>query len=196
MNGSKKESSGSSTGLASVISDAHSIIAAAEQRAQEIVAEAQRQLEHSREAGYREGYEQGLNEASKKAVRLIEESTKVADSLAEEGAKLAMAIAGTIIGEHIKLHPEAAKLIAMRALQESVVGDSITLLVNPEDAAIMEKSLTQLRRIAGNAVISLETEPSISRGGCMVRSDFGEVDATIENLLQTVRDRLGLAANE
>ncbi len=196
MTNIKQESSGSSTGLASAISDAHSIIAAAEQRANEIKAEAERQLDDAREKGYREGFEKGMTEASRKAVRLIEESTKVADKLAEEGAKLALAIAATIIGESIKLEPETAKRIAMRALQESVVGDHITLISNTEDAVILENSLAQLRRVAGNAAVALETDSSLSRGSCIVRTDFGEVDASIETLLQSVRERLGLSGND
>ena len=195
MNSPRKENLASGTGMASAISEAQSVIEAAQQRAEEISAEAQRSFERARENGYREGYEQGVADASRKAVRLIQESTKIADNLAEQAAQLALAIAGIIIGEHIKVDGSAAKNIARRAIQESVIGDNVTLVTNPEDSVVINQSLDQLRRAAGSASIRIETDSSISRGGCIVRTDFGEIDATIETLLDSIRERLGLLEN-
>lgn len=195
MNGARKDSA-SKSGLASALSEAQSIIEAAQERASEIATEAERKFKEAQEHGYRQGFNQGLADAARKAVRLIEESTEVAERLAEEGAKLAVAIAGTIIDEHIKVEPEAAKKIAMRAIQEAVIGDNVTLVVCPDDEPVMKQSLPQLRRIAGNAAVTVETDPSFRRGSCMVRTDFGEIDATIETLLMSIRERLGIVEDE
>ncbi|HQH25829.1 MAG TPA: type III secretion system stator protein SctL [Oligoflexia bacterium] len=189
MDGQKKEGG---SGLASALSEAQSVIEAAQKRAKEVLADAEKKYNEARELGHREGFEEGLREVSRTAVRLIEETTVIGERLAEEAAKLAMAIAATVINEHIKLDPDAAKNIAVRALQESVIGDSVTLVVNPEDEAVMQSAMSQIRRITGNAPVNIETDPSFSRGGCMVRTDFGEIDARIETLLESIRERLGL----
>jgi type III secretion system HrpE/YscL family protein len=195
LNGARKDSA-SKSGLASALSEAQSIIEAAQERASEITSEAERKFKEAQENGYRQGFNQGLADASRKSVRLIEESTEVAERLAEEGAKLAIAIAGTVIGEHIKIEPDVAKKIAMRAIQESVIGENVTLVICPDDEAVMNQSLGQLRRVAGNAAVNIETDPSFSRGSCMVRTDFGEIDATIETLLLSIRERLGIVEDE
>lgn len=190
-----QKESGNSSRLTTALAEAQSIIDSAKERAAELIAEAQRTHQQAREQGYQEGFEQGLNEATEQSIRLIEESTAVADKLAEEAAKLAVAISGSVINEQIKLEPSLIKNIALTAIQESVIGDTVTVVVNPEDEKALKSSLGQLKQIAGGAGIAIETDSSFSRGSCLVRTDFGEIDARIEALLESVSQRLGLAEN-
>lgn len=178
--------------LASALSEARSIIEAAEKRAEKVTAEAQKIFDDAEQKGYREGYKKGREDAARHAVRMISESTKVADSLAEEAARLAIAIAGTVISQHVAVEAQAAKHLAATAIQEAVVGDAVTLIVHPQDEGAIRDSIQDLRRIAGGASIAVETDSSFTRGGCLVRTEFGEVDATIEALLESVAERLGL----
>ena len=80
----------------------------------------------------------------------------------------------------------------MNALQEAVIGDSVTLVVHPDDEKIVKSALPNVRRVAGGAAVSIEADKSLARGGCVVRTDFGEVDASIETLVQSIADRLGV----
>jgi flagellar assembly protein FliH len=178
--------------MAHALSEAQSIIEAAEQRARELSLKAETSYKEAKALGYEEGFKQGMEDASKKAVRFIQESTSIADRLAEEAAKLALAISSSVVREHICVSPETVKKIALGAIQESVVGDSVVLTVNPEDKTILESALGDIRRIAGTAGISIETSPTLSRGGCIVKTDFGEVDASIETMLECVKERLRL----
>lgn len=178
--------------LGAALSEAQNIVEAARTRAADIEARARRTFEEAQENGYREGFKAGEAKAADAAVRLIEESVVVGERLSEEAAALALAICQTIIGEQIKVSPETAKKIALRALKESVVGDSITIFVAPEDRQMMLASIDELRRIAGGSNVSIEAEPLLSRGSARVRTEFGEVDASIETLLSTVAQRLGI----
>jgi type III secretion system HrpE/YscL family protein len=185
--------SGSQTKLATALAEAQSIIEAAEQRAAEVRSEAERSYLESREQGYQDGLRQGQTAAAGSAVRLIAESSTVGDRLADEAARLALAICKTAIGEHLKVEPEVVKRLAVHAFRESVVGEAATVIVHPDDRQTLERSVAQLRRVAGGAAVSLDTDPSLTRGGCIVRTDFGEVDATIESLLEAVAAHLGIA---
>jgi type III secretion system HrpE/YscL family protein len=178
--------------LGAALSEAQNIVEAARNRAADIELAARRSFEEARENGYREGFKAGEAKAADAAVRLIEETVVVGERLSEEAAALALAICQTIIGEHVKVAPETAKKIALRALKESVVGDSITIYVNPDDRKMMVSSIDELRRIAGGSNLTIEAEPLLARGGARVRTEFGEVDASIETLLGTVAQRLGI----
>lgn len=183
----------SSTSLTSALSEAHSIIEAAEKRAAELTEEAKKKFEEAWNEGYHQGFEQGRREASKQAIRLIQESTAVSDRLAEEAAHLALAIAESVISEHVKVEQQTVKRMAINAIQESVIGDSVTIISHPQDQQVLANSINELRQIAGGAGVLLETNSALTRGGCIVRTDFGEVDASIEALLESIRERLGLA---
>ena len=178
--------------LGAALSEAQNIVEAARSRAADIENAARKSFDEARDAGYQEGFKAGEAKAADAAIRLIEESVVVGERLSEEAAALAVAICQTIIGEQIKVSPETAKKIALRALKESVVGDSITIFVNPDDRQMMTASIDELRRIAGGSNVTIEGEPLLSRGGARVRTEFGEVDASIESLLNTVAQRLGI----
>ena len=79
----------------------------------------------------------------------------------------------------------SAKLVIARSEQDS-------LPKIPDDRQMMLGSIDELRRIAGGSNVSIEAEPHLSRGGARVRTEFGEVDASIETLLSTVAQRLGI----
>lgn len=178
--------------MGTAIDDAQVIIEAAEQRAAEIVAEAERNFRESQQRGYDEGFRQGKREASENAVRLLSETGALSDTLAIEAAQLALAICRTILGEHIAVEPDTVRRIAAKALRESVVGDAAVILVNPDDVAVITSHLDEMRRISGGAKIGIESDSSIAKGGCIVRTDFGEVDATIDTLVEAISARFGV----
>ena len=175
--------------LSSAISEAQNIIEAAEQRAQLLEAKTKRNFEEAYQQGYAAGLERGFNDATQQAVHLLEDSGAVGDQLAKQ---LALAICQMVINEHIKVDGQTAKAIAIKALQEAVVGETAIIMANPDDCAMLTQFQEELRRIAGGAGIRIEADASIGKGGCIVKTDFGEVDARIETLLKGVRTRLGL----
>ncbi len=178
--------------VSAALSEAQSIIAAAEQRASELTASAEQAYERSQKQGYDQGFEQGRRDASHQALRLIEESALIGSKLSAEAAKLAMAICSTVIGEHVKVDPDLVRKIAERALQQSVVGDVITIIAHPDDKKTLTKSVDAFRRLAGGASVSVEEDETMTRGGCIVRTEFGEVDASITILLESIAAKLGL----
>lgn len=178
--------------VSTALSEAQTIISAAEQRAAELKSSAEQAYEEARQAGFAAGFEEGVIEATKKSVRLIEEGSLIGRRLSEEAARLAIAICGTIIGEHVRVDPELVRKIAERALQQSVVGDVITLIVHPDDKPKLLESMDSFRRLANGASVSLDEDPAVSRGGCIVRTEFGEVDASLPVLIDSMANQLGI----
>lgn len=179
--------------LSAALSEAQSIVEAAEQRAKALLAKAEEAYQQGYEQGYEAGSKQGRADAVESAVRLLEDSGAIGDRLAVRAADLALAIAGSVIGEQLAVDTETVKRIALRALRESIVGGSAAIMVNPEDKKLLEKFSDEFNRVAGGAAISIQADPDIKRGGCVIRSDFGEVDAQIDTLLDVTAARLGLS---
>jgi type III secretion system HrpE/YscL family protein len=181
-----------SQGVAAAVSEAQNIVEAAKRRAAEIEAKAHEVVREARDRGYQEGFAKGVSDSASTAVRLIADSTAIGDKLSEQAAKLAIAIAPTVIEEHLRLSPDSVKKIARKALQESIVGDSVTIVVNPEDRKALESIHTELKRLASGAAVAIESDSSLSRGGCLIKTDFGEVDASVEALIDAIASKLGI----
>lgn len=196
MQEGKKPDSQSPSNVSAALSQAQSIVEAAEKRAQQLEEEAKKSYAEAKELGYQEGLESGKAQALNEAVRLIEETSDLHESLAREAANLALAIAGVVVDGEISTKPERVIQIALRALRESVVGESVILLCNPKDVASLESASNEFRRLAGGAAVRVEPDETIARGGCIVRSEFGEVDASIERLLRNIAERLDLPNDE
>ena len=182
--------------LAEAISEAQKIIEAAEERALELTQGAKDAQREGYDSGYEQGYQAGLQQGKKealdKAVRMLEDSGAIGSSLAAQVAHLSIQIAKTILGEQIASKPDTVLEVAKKAIKESVIGESACLVVNPSEKELVLEISSELEKIAGGAGIKVETDERINKGGCVVRSDFGEVDARIENLLEVIATRLGI----
>lgn len=178
--------------LGSALNEAQSIIEAAENRAQELRRAAEGAFEDAKRSGFEAGFQQGLRDAAGTAIRLVGETSVLSQHLSEEAAKLAVAICQTVIAEHVRVDPSLVRKIAERALQQSVVGDSISIVCHPDDLPVLNQSLDSLRRIAGGAHIQLEAAEHMPRGGCLVRTEFGEVDASVPSLIDGIAAHLGI----
>lgn len=107
--------------------------------------------------------------------------------LAEHAAKLAFAITEKIINKSVELEPEIALEIALEALNESVVGSSVSITVNSQDKNILDKNLKLLNKTSSGTKIEILVDNDISRGGCIVRTDYGEVDSRIDTLVKAIK---------
>jgi flagellar biosynthesis/type III secretory pathway protein FliH len=67
----------------------------------------------------------------------------------------------------------------------------VTIEVSPEDAPIVAESMPQLSAaLPEGATVSIVARAEIARGGCVVRSSEGTVDARIETQFRRMREGL------
>lgn len=180
-------------GLSSALSEAQSIIAAAEKRAEEVGRASNEALEAAKREGFEQGRLEGRAEAEKTAIRLVGEVGALQEEMAREAARLAIEICRSIFSEELSTNTDRLVQLAREALENSISGaTAVVLVTHPEDVAVLERDSDTLRRLSRGASIRIEADPSISRGGCIVRTSFGEVDATVEALLGNLAERLGV----
>lgn len=65
---------------------------------------------------------------------------------------------------------------------------AITVILNPEDLALLEQHQSSLLNRAGAyPVVKLRPDPKIGRGGCLVETKFGELDARRETKIELLK---------
>jgi flagellar assembly protein FliH len=156
-----------------------------------IVAEHQARLAAlEREAftkGYAQGERAGLEAGGKRAeamlrrvAQTIEEMGGLRQSLVQETERqmvqLALTLARRVVHREITLDPELAAALAHVALERLGTSAPATIRLNPEDYTIVAQDAARW----SGAPVTVVPDPSIPRGGCLVESEFGSVDATIE----------------
>ncbi len=170
-----------------------------------MVPEAPNNIPQLIEEAHARGRQEGLALAEERFENTIQALTQATEevcrlraSLAQSGSRdmlrLVMAVAEQIIQRCVEIDPAVVAGIVEKALQASVRADSLRLVINPADLeTITERKPLFLASISGLQNLSIETDPSISRGGCRVDSELGDVDATLESQLETIRQTLSEA---
>ena len=173
--------------------EAKRIVEEAEERAATAVREADAQATRIREDARRHAREEGRAEA---AVILAEAAAIRDRALAEaerETARLAIAVAQRILGEELSLAPERITAMVADVLGRARRAADVTITVHPDDAATLRRMQDQLLERAGRpARFAIVEDPGITRGGCTVKTELGELDARIETQLDTLSRALGV----
>lgn len=154
------------------------------------------------EKAFSEGKEEGLKESHEKfsstinalgsAVEEISQLRKnIIQNSSQDMLQLALTIARQVLHCEISVKPETILASIERALTVSVSTDSYQVRVNPQDLELVQENKPFfLARISGLKNITFEGDDSISRGGCRVESELGEVDAAIETQLDEIKQYL------
>ncbi len=173
----------------------------AEERLAALRAEAER-------AGFEEGLARGTEQARAQAEHALEavhaaerEVAGMRDSYlahAEAAAvELALQIAQKVLGAAIAADPKAVLGIVSGALLRTTDRDHLVLEVNPADFELVRDAAAELAaRMGGINRMEVLSERRVDRGGCVVRTEEGEIDARIGAQMERVRQLLSEVHNE
>jgi len=196
--------------LAQARADAEKILAEARQEAeqwwQQRRAEDERLVQAASKRGYDEGYEAGMaagNEAAqaawesrmREARELVESSYAAKERIIAEAesfvVELSVAIAGKLAGTILADSPEQSVKLFAQALARRKEQGVITLCVSPQQFDFVQAAKDELAlSLDPQAELYILPDASIAPGGCMIRSSFGSIDATIDTQLEVIREHL------
>lgn len=181
-------------------------------RAAEMLAEARAEAEDIRQQAFTEGYGLGEQAAREEMSReadallgLLRSAIESAQRAYEEALarargdilKLALAIAEKIIRNHVETDPAAIEGLLDDLLPRWEGAAQMTIRCHPDDAAVIEAYLERLAA-EGRPQTDVTVVPTdhIARGGCVVESSYGELDARLETRIARVAERLAQWAHE
>jgi flagellar assembly protein FliH len=148
------------------------------------------------ENGFRQGEQSGMAMAEQKMEAIMK---RHAETILEIGrmksslyaqvelevAKLAIEVAKKIIYREIQVDPNIIQTLIRVTLANVAAKNPVTVRVNPIDFNyISERQAEQSQTEARN--ISIVPDKSIERGGCLVETDCGDIDARLEEKFREV----------
>ncbi len=157
------------------------------------------------ENGFAQGEKDGLELGEAKAEKLtknletlLEEMGQLKSRLAKQYEKdvldLVYAVAQKIIQTQLKFSESAVRDTIRSALALTAERRNIILKINPDDFEYVEKIRPELFREQPNLKsLTVMPDNAIGRGGCVLETPSGDVDATIETQLARIYQSLNEA---
>jgi flagellar assembly protein FliH len=150
------------------------------------------QLHAARQGGYQDGYRDGLAaleqfkqsfaaQITAQIGQLTQSYGQELDALQQDMAR-ALAVSAThlarqIVRSELQARPELVGMVAQEALDTLLMSArQITVRVHPQDHPLVAQGAADVLSSRGARLLA---DASISRGGCLVESDIGVVDASV-----------------
>jgi type III secretion system HrpE/YscL family protein len=169
---------------------AREILAQAEKEAAALRAAALADAQEARRRGLAEGHEEGLARATEVLARAHAERDALLSGVDREVVDLALGAARKILGREVSERAAAVEIVA-QALAAVRRARQVRVRVSPEDALVLRAAEPILTaRLAQGAGFELLEDPGIARGGCIVETESGQVDARLESQLAALRRAL------
>ncbi|HEX6361647.1 MAG TPA: FliH/SctL family protein [Albitalea sp.] len=150
------------------------------------------QLHAARQSGYQDGYRDGLAALEQFKQSYAAQVTAQLGAVTQSyGAELealqqdmarALAVTAThlarqIVRGELASRPELVAAVAQEALDTLLMSArQVTVRVHPDDHPLVAQGAAEALAARGARLVA---DPSIARGGCLVESDIGVVDASI-----------------
>jgi flagellar biosynthesis/type III secretory pathway protein FliH len=133
--------------------------------------------------------EPALSALTEAAVAVQDERVAAAERLERHAVDLALMLAEKVLAGAIAVEPERVVESVRGALRGLVERERITVLVHPDDLELVREAMDGLRATLGGIEhCEVQAERRVSRGGCVVRTPDGDVDARVETKLQRARE--------
>ncbi len=114
---------------------------------------------------------------------------EVMRSAERELAGIALAIAERIVREHVRNDPTVVAREVEAAVSLFARATRVTIQVAPDDEKLISEVMPSLRAaLPVDADVSLVAVAGIERGGCVIRSSEGTVDARLETQFRRMRE--------
>lgn len=160
----------------------------------------QEMVEAATQDGFNAGYQEGREEAIKENAELLLETTQALNRLyaafphavrqnEEKLIKLAMEIASAVLQEELSQRPELAARTLESAIKRVSDLERVTIKVNPLDLDIVLPKQEYFRSLLPDVQdFAITGHYAISRGGCMIETNSGTIDAQIASQLAVLEE--------
>jgi len=182
------------------------IVKSAQEQAQQIlqeVAEKQQKIEADAHAkGYDEGRAEGYHDGEDEVNRLVERMHKMLDSVMQRREDILRDTETQIVELVILMTRKVVKIISenqksvimsnvLAALKKVKGRGEVTLRVNLEDVKLTTEHVDDfIKRVENIKGITVVEDSAVEKGGCIVETDFGAIDARISSQLTELENKV------
>ena len=186
--------------------EAQDIVNKAQAEAQEIIAKAHSEENEIRDSAYRKGYDEGqksgYNDGQSELNRLIERVHKIVESVMNRREEILRDTEQQIVDLVILMTRKIVKIISenqkgvvlsnvLSALKKVKTRCSVIIRVNIEDLKLTSEHTGEfIKRVEAVQGITVIEDSSVDKGGCVVETDFGAIDARIASQLGEFENKI------
>ena len=167
---------------------------------QELESERQAILERLRKQAYEEGYHEGKSAGDAEAAQYISDAIHKFNEIVmafpaavkqneEKLITLAVEIARKVIQDEISLQPEIVQRTVEASLKRVSDLEQVVVKVNPLDLDLILPKQESFKALVPDVQnFSIEGAHTIQRGGCIIETNSGSINATIQAQLSIVEE--------
>ena len=184
----------------------NSILEGAKKSAEEIISEAKLKADEIRHearsqgmtAGREEGFAEGREEVDRLIERLhliidkaIERRSEIIDESETELVKLSLQVAHKVVKVITENQKNVVVNNMVQALRKLKSKADVVIRVNLADLQMATEHTREiLEKIEKVGKITVMEDSTVDRGGCIIETDFGQIDARISAQLKEIEDRI------
>ncbi len=155
-------------------------------RAKEDVEHYKKQIEEEcqqlKEQAKEEGFAEGLQKFNEHLIYFDKQIRLIRMDLQKQILPLALKAAKKIVGEQLNLNPETIVDIVIQTLAPVTQNHRFTIYVNKDDKEILEAQKPKIKSILDQIqVLTIQERNDIMPGGCIIETESGIINASIEN---------------
>ena len=186
--------------------EAQDIVEKAKAEAQDIISNAKIEeksiFEKSKSDGFKAGHEEGYKAGNEEAQRLVERIHKMIEAVQAKRQEILdnteqqiVSLVILIVRKVVKIMSENQKSVIMsnvlQALKKVKGSGDVTLRVNLADVKLTTEHIKDfIRQVENIKNISVVEDSSVEKGGCIVETDFGAIDARISSQLNELETQI------
>lgn len=181
--------------------DAEHMRIEAQNAVEKLIADARVRAAALESEAYEKGFEQGKKDGEalgRKAYEMqAERFGAVIDAMRHKGEELltsyepvlielVLDISKALVRHELNTTPELVRSCLERGLAMAVKGMSIRVHLHPKDLELIQRAEMPLSEEAAGHSLEFMADPSIERGGCLLETEMGVIDATLDTQWRTV----------
>ena len=164
---------------------AEELIAKEKEEAQKIIEEAKRIYEKEKKRGYEEGLKEGKMHMTEQMLNMVSKSVNYFASVEEKIIKIVMTALKKIIGEIDR--DELVVRVVKNALAAARNQKQVVIRVAPEQVEVVKKRINEIiAEFPAVSFLEVTADSRLKPGGCIVESEIGIVDASIDVQLEAI----------
>ena len=186
--------------------EAKRIVEEANKKAEELEAEIQGKVDKvEKEAfgkGHAEGREEGFQEGSQEVERLVDTLQKIISAAIDKRNEIIQESETQVINLVLLISKKVIKVISenqknvvinnvVQALRKLKSRGDVVIRVNLADVELTSEHISDFMKMVENVKsVTVLEDSSVDRGGCIIETDFGQIDARISSQLHEIEEKI------
>lgn len=186
--------------------EAEKLVSDAEKSASEMTAKMEMDLAEIRkkaeEEGYEAGREKGYSDGQVEVERLVQQLHSIIDKTIEKRNDIIDESETQVINLVVMIAKKVVKVISenqknvvvnnvIQALRKLKSRGEVLIKVNLADVELTSEHIKDFMRMVENIrSVTVVEDSTVDRGGCIIETDFGEIDARISSQLHEIEEKI------